>query len=245
MMKINKLFLAAAVVGAAFTSCAVEDNPSSQSSVAVISFENQALNDAGFWCGDETGTPFDNWGATGYACTYKEQGATFNTSYTPSWGSWMGYAISNRSETTYVSLTPDQFNNITGTAHTGKNFCVVQTYGETIDFATATQVMGFYFTNNAWTVDAILNGDGMTPGKFEAADWLVCTVTGVKADGCTATVDIELAKDGTYVKDWQWADLSALGKVKSLSFSFSGSKNNDWGLTTPAYMCIDDLTIQK
>ena len=55
----------------------------------------------------------------------------------------------------------------------------------------------------------------------------------------------DLAKEGAYVQDWQWADLSALGKVVSLSFAFTGSKNNDYGLTTPAYMCIDDLTLVK
>ena len=85
----------------------------------------------------------------------------------------------------------------------------------------------------------------MTPGKFEPSDWLKCTVTGIKADGTKASVDIELAANGSYVKDWQWADLSSLGKVVSLSFVFSGTKNNAYGLTTPAYMCIDDLTIMK
>ena len=244
-MKTNKLFLLAAVVcSAAFTSCSNEDNASKSPNVNVITFEKQALNDQGFWIGDETGTEFDNWGSKAYSCLYQEGTAKFTVNYTPSWGSWSGYAISSRTETTYKNLTPDQYNNITGKAYAGKNFCVVQTYGENITFDNATLVKGFFFTNNAWTVDAILNGDGMTPGKFEETDWLKCTVTGTKADGTTATVDIMLAENGTYVKDWQWADLSALGKVVSLSFAFSGTKNNDWGLTTPAYMCIDNLTIE-
>lgn len=248
-MKTNKLFLMVAIAGATFTSCSKQDNPvtPTQPAETVISFENQTLNADGFWCGDETGTEFDNWGSKGYACIYVEQGVTFNTNYTPSWASWMGYAISSRTETTFANatMTPDQFNNITGRAHTGKNFCVVQTYGETINLSEPAVVRGFWYTNNAWTVYAILNGDGMTPGKFDTTDWLKCTVTGTTASGTTATVDIDLAKEGTYVQDWQWADLSALGKVVSLSFSFTGSKNNDYGLTTPAYMCIDDLTLVK
>ena len=52
-------------------------------------------------------------------------------------------------------------------------------------------------------------------------------------------------QNGKYVQFWQWADLSSLGKVTSLSFSFSGTKANDYGLTTPTYICIDDLTYKN
>ena len=254
-MKTNKLFgLAVLACGFAlsFTSCSNDDNPISGKKVVTISFENQTLNGKGFWCGDENGTEFDYWGSSAYACTYKEKGVTFNTNYIPSWGSWFGYAVSSRTETGFTmgdytaEGMPDQFNNITGKAHSGKNFCVVQTYGEKIDID-ATEgavVKGFWYTNNSWTVDAILNGDGMTPGKFEKNDWLKCTVTDTKADNSTATVSFYLAENGSYAKNWKYADLRSLGKVKSLSFSFEGSKNNAGGLTTPAYMCIDDLAIE-
>jgi hypothetical protein len=247
-MKTNKFLLLAAIAcGAAFTtSCSNSDNPvgTAAGSVKVVSFENQALNESGYWCGDTTGVAYDNWGSTAYSCFYTEQDVTLTANYTPAWASWSGYAISNRKENTYnaATMTPDQFNNITGKAYSGNNFCVVFTFGEEITFNTPAKVLGFYYTNNAWTVDAILNGDGMTPGKFEAEDWFMCTVTGTKEDNTTASVDIYLAKDGKYVQFWQWADLSSLGKVKSLSFSFSGTKTNDWGVTTPTYICIDDLT---
>ena len=249
-MKTNKFFGFAALAcgfSLSFTSCSNEDNPVSGPTTVTISFEGQALNADGYWCGDETGTKFDNWGADAFACSYTESGATFAANYTPSWGSWSGFAISNRTATSYSAATmiPDQFNNVTGTAKSGNNFCVVYTFGESIDFDSPVTLKGFWYTNNAWTVDAILNGDGMTPGKFEATDWLKCTITGKKADDTTATVDIMLAENGDYVKDWQYADLSSLGKVKSLAFSFDGTKKNDWGLTTPTYICIDDIVIEK
>ena len=144
-------------------------------------------------------------------------------------------------------MTPDQFNNIAGKAHTGNNFCVVYPYLESIvvNGGEPAFVDGFWFTNDAWTVDAILNGDGMVPGAFDENDWLKCTVIGTKQSGETVSVDIDLAKDGDYVKDWQYCDLRNMGKIISLSFSFTGSKNNDWGLTTPSYMCIDDIQIVK
>ena len=31
----------------------------------------------------------------------------------------------------------------------------------------------------------------------------------------------------------------------NLSFAFDGTKKNDWGVTTPAYICIDDLQIAE
>lgn len=248
MMKHNCFSVAALAFASAmmFTSCSTESNNAGKTPVkpAVISFEYQTLNADGYWCGDETGTPFDNWGSTAYSCTYQESGIIFPANFTPAWNSWSGYAISNRTATTYKSLIPDQFNSTVGKAHSGQNYCVVFPFGEAITLPKPATVVGFYFTNEAWVVDAILNGDGMTPGKFETTDWLKCVVTGTHVDGTTATLDLWLAKDGTYVSDWQWADLTVLGKVESLSFYFEGTKKNSWGLTTPTYLCIDDMTIQ-
>lgn len=253
-MKTNKFFgIAALVCGFAMSlnSCSIEDNSVEQGKAkvsAVISFENATLNADGYWRGDETGTKFENWGADAYACNYKEAGVSFPVNYTPAWGSWSGYAISNRTATTYAMLNPDQFNNITGTAKSGKNFCIVQTYGENIEFDKAVTVKGFWYTNSAWTVDAILNGDGMTPGKFEASDWFRCVLYPTPAEGMGgARFELDLAKDGDYVKEWKYCDLSnvdAFKNIKSISFGFEGTKKNDYGVTTPAYMCIDDIAIE-
>ena len=252
-MKTNKFFgLAALVCGFALsmTSCGEQDNavvnPTSPTKSYIISFENQTLNADGFWCGDETGEKFDNWGSDGYSCSYEEAGVVFPVTYTPAWSSWTGFAISNRTETTYKNMIPDQFNNFAGGAHSGSNFCVVYPFGETIELGDkGALVKGFFYTNDAWTADAIINCDGMSPGNFGNEDWLKCTVTGTKLDDTTASVDIYLAKDGDYAWRWLYADLSSLGVVKSLSFNFDGTKKNDWGLTTPTYICIDDIEIVR
>jgi hypothetical protein len=146
-------------------------------------------------------------------------------------------------------MTPDQYNNITGKAVSGKNFLIVQTYGESIDFGEGVTVKGFWYTNSAWVVDAILNGDGMTPGKFEKEDWFKCIISPTPVEGVGgARFEIDLAKDGDYVKEWKYCDLSdvdAFKNIKSLSFAFDGTKKNDHGVTTPAYICIDDIIIEK
>ena len=261
-MKTNKFFgLAAIVCGFAlsFTSCSKEDNPIGDISDIIpeteeylISFEKQSLNADGYWCGDESGTPFENWGATGYSCFYTESDTKFTANYTPEWATWTGFAISNRTATTFNSatMTPDQFNCIAGGAHGGDNFCVVYPFGESIDFEVPVTLKGFWYTNNAWTVDAILNGDGMSPGKFEADDWLSCYLTPTPADGSLggARYEISLAKGSDYVKEWKYCDLSdvaAFKNISSISFGFGGSKANDYGLATPTYICIDDMVIEK
>ena len=250
-MKTNKFFAFAALVcgfAMSFTSCTNEDNPIGVKQTATISFEGATLNADGYWRGDENGEKFDSWGSDAYACSYAEQGVVFPVNYIPSWPSWTGFAVSNRTETTYASMNPDQFNNITGKAHSGNNFCVVYTYGEEIQFDKPVTVKGFWYTNDAWTVDAILNGDGMSPGKFEAEDWLTCFVMPTPAEGMGgARYEISLAKDGDYVKEWKYCDLrdvDAFKNIKSISFGFDGSKKNDHGMTTPTYICIDDIEIE-
>lgn len=256
-MKTIKFFAMAAIVCGAvmsMTSCSKEDNPvDGGKTTATIGFENATLNAQGFWCGEVNNNGMDNgWGGMTYPCVYKEAGAEFNTTYGVSY--WTGYAISNRTEKGFTfgdytpSGMPDQFNNVTGKAHGGKNFCVVQTYGETIDLNGAT-LKGFWYTNSSYTVDAILNGDGMTPGKFGADDWFKCVLYPTPTEGIGgARYEIDLAKDGDYVKEWKYCDLSnvdAFKNIKSISFSFEGTKKNDYGITTPAYICIDDLVIEK
>ena len=253
-MKTNKLFgLAAVVCGMALTmtSCTKEDNPVDGKTAAtqIISFENATLNADGYWIGNESGTKFDNYGSDAFACNYKEGVVNFPVNYTPSWASWSGFAVSNRTATTYKDLTPDQYNNITGTAKSGKNFGIVQTYGESIEFDKPVTLKGFWYTNSAWTVDAILNGDGYTPGKFEASDWFRCVVYPQPAEegmDSGARYEIDLASNGDYVKEWKYCDLSgvaAFKNIKSIGFGFEGSKQNDYGVTTPAYMCIDDMEV--
>ena len=262
-MKQNKFFgLAAIVCGIALSmnSCTSsndnpilppEPEPQPEVVSATIGFEGATLNADGYWCGDENGEKFDNWGSEAFACSYKEGIVNFPVNWTPSWASWSGYAVSNRTATTYAAetMTPDQFNNITGTAKSGNNFLVVYTFGEEITFDKPVTVKGFWYTNDAWTVDAILNGDGMTPGKFEAEDFLNCVVYPTPAEDIEsgARLEITLAKDGDYVKEWQYCDLSdvdAFKNIKALSFSFEGSKKNDYGLTTPSYICIDDIEVE-
>ena len=180
--------------------------------------------------------------------SYAEKDLSFNTSYTvSSYGfSFMGFGISNRTATGFsaTNLTIDQFNNVTGKAHSGKQFAVV--YGQaatiTVSNTKGVNVKGFFFTNSSYLVNSVENGDDYAK-KFADGDYLKVTVT---ADN-GKSVDFYPAdyRTGvTVVKDWKWLDLSSLGRVKVLTFTFDGTDKGSWGLNTPSYVCIDDLTYE-
>lgn len=249
-MKMKKYYfgMMAMALAFTFTACSSDDDEKTVDKTKIVTFENQTLNSANFWCGEKNDKGVDNgWGGMTYPCTYTENFATFNTTYGESY--WTGYAISARTQTSFTQGSdptptgmPDQFNNITGKAHSGSKFGIVQTFGESIDMigAGGVKLKGFWYTNSAYTVAIIKNGNEYAK-KFEASDWLTCTVTGQQADGTTKTVDLKLAEKGDYVKEWRYADLSTLGRVTKLTFVFTGSDSGNYGLNTPAYLCIDDM----
>lgn len=259
-MKAKFFGIAAIVCGIvmSMTSCGSNDIPVYKKQTVTISFEGQNLNADGFWIGVPEGNSYsydDDWGGTTTTYTdnvYKEGPVSFPVTYslyTSAYGTsdfWSGFAISSRTATTFdaATLTPDQYNNVIGKAHSGKNFCVITTYGEKISLGSGVVIKSLYFTNSAYTVNSILNGDNYSGDKFAANDWFKCTLIGEKADGTTVSKDIDLAKDGGYVNDWQLLDLSDMGAITSLGFAFSGSRSNDWGVLTPAYICIDDVTVE-
>ena len=45
------------------------------------------------------------------------------------------------------------------------------------------------------------------------------------------------------IDDWTWFDTSGLGKVHGLKFSLSSSDTGQFGMNTPAYFAMDDLTV--
>lgn len=116
-------------------------------------------------------------------------------------------------------------------------------------------VSGFYVTNNTYTYFSMVNGD-MFAKKFGGAtgddpDYFKLLVWGEKEDGsATDTVEFYLAdfrfSDNSkdyIVKEWRWVDLTSLGKVKKLRYNLESTDVGMWGMNTPSYFCLDNLTI--
>jgi hypothetical protein len=106
-------------------------------------------------------------------------------------------------------------------------------------------VPGFYITNSSYAYTSMMNGDASAK-KFEQGDWFLLTISGaLEGKAVNTTVEFYLAKGKNYVADWTYVDLSALGKVDELHFALTGTKANDFGMTTPAYFAFDDLGAKK
>jgi hypothetical protein len=77
--------------------------------------------------------------------------------------------------------------------------------------------------------------------KFDNDNYLLLTCTGKLENNTVGKVDFYLAKDGMYVTDWTYVDLSVLGEIDEVEFSMTGNKENGYGLATPTYFCMDNF----
>lgn len=225
----------------------------SQPATGPATFEEMKLeaNSAYNAAGVEGETVTDGWGSQVTKTQFTSGGYRFTTLYNPAYGSWSGFAVSNCTGTNYENWATDQYNNCVGAGYgASSNFCVAfpSTMNEAVEPVNGPEVVsGFYLTNSAWNVVAYLAGDGYTPA-FAAGDWCKLTITAIKADDSSATLDVFLADyrssnaaDHYYINKWQWVDLTSFGEVKSLSFEVTSNHANDWGMTTPGYFCMDNF----
>ena len=160
---------------------------------------------------------------------------------------WYDFALSNQTSTEYKALS-DQYHSATGGGHNSSNFVIAYPQGGTISVthnADGDVIPGFYITNTAYAYTSMTAGDGYAD-PLPAGGWL--KVRAYDADNVTNFVDFYLADlradnelDHYVVSDWEWFDLTPLGKVKGVQFVFDGSDKGQWGLNTPAYFAMDNF----
>ena len=162
----------------------------------------------------------------------------------------VGGVVSNQTSTD-VKGYEDAYKSAKGGAYAGKNYLVWYADAWTpnaIKLASAAVVPGMYVCNTALVEKMIKLGDGMSTivGGFTDDDHLLLTITGsLEGKDVNGKVDFYLAQGKNIVTDWTYVDLSTLGKIDELHFAMSGTKSNDYGLTTPTYFCIDNLGAKK
>ena len=228
-------------------------NKALEGKVATLEEVDVALNSDGYYIGERRADGEEK------ISLYTSGNYRFAVTNIPKWNYWNSFAISNRTATNFKDLFPDQFNSCVGRGYDNSaNYCVAYFYGKSAPIEVLSKpegdvVRGLYVTNAAYTLSSILNGDGMSKGatgkkEFEKGDWLLLTIWGTKADGSETKVELYLADyrssnsaEHYYLGNWQWVDLSGLGAVKELRFSMTGSRNNEYGLTTPSYVCVDNI----
>lgn len=211
-------------------------------------FENLYLDAESYWTGDAD-SPSNT--SVFYSGSY-----SFSNYYDKSQNYWGGFAYANETSTSFEGIQ-HQYRSAAGGGFDGsENYTVgyVETYYgnmpkvRIMNNVQGDSIRGVYVTNAAYTKNAMDNGDGMTEGVFALGDWLKLTAKGTDKDGQVRTADFYLAdyrstdhNEHYTLSTWEWFDLASLGKVTEISFSMSSSRNNDWGMTTPAYFCMDDF----
>ena len=241
-MKKYLLAFAVLLMGTAtFTSCGDDDDATPQT--AVLTFEgdkfsalidNPQYNGPLLYKSDSYQWADDN---TGLSCNF-----TLNGSWGQGWF-YGGIAISN-----YVDA--DQTHNsyeyqlAVPKSNGSKNFAVVQA-GSAANEAILTfndgkshVIKGMQVCNTTYALYA--SWGGIKAGLGNGYKFAV-TVT---ADN-GASKEIVLAENNTAIEDWTNVDLTSLGAVKKLTFTFSGTDSGTYGLNTPAYVAIDNILIEK
>ncbi len=195
--------------------------------------------------------------ATGGSVDWQDNGATFGMVEDLSFGYyWEGFAYSDVN-----NPATGGFNNQYAVYGDGRDrsdagvYAVgyIGFYGPTqLSLPAHSLVDGFYLNNTAYAALDMINGSGFTKA-FSTNDWLKLTVEGFDGAANLGTVDAFLAdftgysvgddKNSYLLTDWAWVDLSGLGSnVTSLSFSLSSSDSGMFGMNTPAYFALDELS---
>jgi hypothetical protein len=192
--------------------------------------------------------------------TFTDAGVSLPNTYTvfPNFSAWTGWSISSVADPFTAGLA-NQYAARPGGAISGIAYAVGFAGGdgnvlELTPGAAGAPVEGLYVTNTSYAYYSMLDGD-MFSKQFGGEtgndpDFFLLTVKGYSGGNLGAdSVDFYLAdyrfannNQDYIVDDWRFVDLSGLGAVDSLAFSMQSSDFSAFGLNTPAYFAIDDVT---
>ncbi len=259
-MKKFRLMNAAIMVAGlslALTAC----DPESEVKTGIVTFEDVALGTNGVWNGsDMTGsmTSYLDWGMVIHAYSGSFNSNILNCpnsfyqdqSYFSTW--WSGMACTNHNDTDSIGHGNQYSVYAPAGAAGSTQFALIGSDSAQCSFSQPTIVKSLMYNNSTYVYWALKEGkDGAGyVRKFSTGDYFYVTVNGYDADGIkTGQVIMTLAdfrNTKSYIcSDWTKLSLAPLGKVKSLEFVFTSSDLGDYGMNTPAYVCIDNIVYEK
>ncbi|MFM7137200.1 MAG: DUF4465 domain-containing protein [Planctomycetota bacterium] len=211
----------------------------------VVTFQDLTVPQAGFFNGDPGNLdPGDE-----VSQSWQSVGVAFSNTYgidaDYAFPYWSGFAYSNVVDTTTAGFT-NQYASYPGGGYQSTTYAVAYASGATVTLPTAANVAGFRIANTTYAYLAMQVGDQFSPA-LAAGGWFRVTATGHRSGSPIGSAELYLAdlRGGSppgIVAGWEWFDLSGLGTVDAISFGFSGSDVGTFGLNTPAYFAMDNLT---
>ncbi len=173
-------------------------------------------------------------------------------------GFWSGWAISATTDTSTPGFQ-NEYSAITGEGANGSTaYATAYVFGHSTlrlsPEAAGAAVEGLYITNSTYAYLSMLDGDNFAK-KFGGEDghdpdfFLLTIKKYLNGQLGQDSLDFYLAdyrfsdnSQDYIVDEWTNLDLSSLGDADSLIFSLTSSDTSIFGMNTPAYFCIDDVT---
>ena len=208
---------------------------------------------------------FDYWNGEDLTGNFTSGDIEFgNVFYPNSWGgSWTGFAYSRKTDNT-TSGYFNQYSAVTGEGYNGSENYAVGYGTPGLKLNQATYIRSIEVTNSTYAHNSMRDGDlfakefgsstdanGEDDGT-DGKDWFLLSIKGYKNGNYIDSVGFYLAdftadndEDDYIVDSWESVDLTSLGIVDSLAFSLSSTDNGDWGMNTPAYFCMDNITLSS
>lgn len=132
------------------------------------------------------------------------------------------------------------------------NFCVhtgnaqaFEVFG--FDSSAERQIDYLYVNNTLYTVAVLKDGNYYCPA-IKAGEWFKVIATGYDWDGKETGSSEFLLADGPdkIVTTWTKWDISSLGKVRSVKFTFqaNGDLTGEYGVNVPTYVAYDNVTLK-
>lgn len=210
-----------------FTSCKQEN----EIKTTTIDFENTTLTDLGYT-----------------TQTFNVGDVTFKMNGTAFWEG--GIACSNHTDATTPTYV-NQYSSIVGKgAYDSKKYGVIYAPATIICKANqygAYQAKSLMLTNTTYAYFVVKDGNTYSK-KFATNDWFKVKVDGYFKNKVTS-VEYYLAdfRNGKSVilNKWEKLDISKLGQIDSIKFSLESTDIGDWGMNTPAYLCIDNVELTQ
>ena len=99
--------------------------------------------------------------------------------------------------------------------------------------------------NSTYAMNCYVSGNGLT-AKIGPDDWVQLIATGYdSADTKTGETKFYMCNGpDNIVRDWAKWDLSSLGEVAKVEFNVTGSSDNGYGFSQPAYFAYDDVAVR-
>jgi hypothetical protein len=201
-----------------------------------------------------TGSYDDGWDLGG---GFTSNGVVFGNAYDAASASWSGWAYSDVDDPTTTGPNPypndyiHQFAAIAGAAPAGSgNYAISFGSGALINLPAGTSPVSFDMTNTTYDYLSMAHGDGFG-AKFTTGDFFELKILGYAGlDGSGAEVgevDFDLARYTSAaslpVGVWTLVDLASLAGSQSLVFDYASSDVGPFGVNTPEYFAMDDLTL--